>query len=631
MADHRMETEKKLLDLNSLIIRSDSPRRISEKLPTLSPSPHSQTPLQDAMEGIYGDSNPPNPSKGQQQGPKPFPPQAARVNTPPERVYTNYPPVPQPSLHLSRQQSQQPPQQPLQPPFQPYTQESTPHPYSYPQQEPRQQAMGERVSRPRDIPPYEGEDGDDVWLDIKPPPFYGLATENFACWLFTVELFFRSKKLPASRYFANGLLLLEGFARDYAIEQVHRNNGVALTWEEFKFYMRERFDNPERRDPMLRRHLENLRYLGPARMAEFCTEFQRIEMQISDKELTLRGRLLIFLKSMPHELRVWINLSNPPASMDSVYQTARKWARANNQGHPQRIERIRIREHRERKQRQVATSIPGPPRREWKGATSTKSSYAKPTYRPKDSFHAMQQRSDSEYEEEYDSDYEPAISFNSIAMNTDDDSDDRHKADTEDETKTPKFFRPTYDAEIGGTIRKVLIATGASTIYVSQSLVNELGLRTTKVKARRVEVADEDEDTPHIVDEITQVDFKLGNLPVETLTAYVFPLTEFNLVLGLPWLKKHNPRVDFQTWAYEFTRNGKRYTLHPATSRASNTSRRSRSSHFYQRGPRIDRDRVPSSSHRGSEGSENRTSQVRPTTNSWTSTRRKVVRCENSN
>jgi hypothetical protein len=187
----------------------------------------------------------------------------------------------------------------------------------------------------------------------------------------------------------------------------------------------------------------------------------------------------------------------------------------------------------------------------------------------------MQKRSDSEYDSEYDSDYEPPVSFKSLAMCTDDDSDDRHKADTEDEAKAPKSFRPTYDAEIGGTIRKVLIATGASTIYVSQSLVNELGLETIKVKARRVETAVEDEDTPHIVDEITQVDFKLGNLPVETLTAYMFPLEEIDLVLGLPWLKKHNPQIDFQTGAYEFTRNGKRYTLHPATSRASNTSRRS--------------------------------------------------------
>jgi len=34
------------------------------------------------------------------------------------------------------------------------------------------------------------------------------------------------------------------------------------------------------------------------------------------------------------------------------------------------------------------------------------------------------------------------------------------------ETKTPKcILLPTYDAEVGGTIRKMLIDTGASTVY----------------------------------------------------------------------------------------------------------------------------------------------------------------------
>jgi hypothetical protein len=154
-------------------------------------------------------------------------------------------------------------------------------------------------------------------------------------------------------------------------------------------------------------------------------------------------------------------------------------------------------------------------------------------------------------EKEYESDYEPPISFNLMAMNADDefDDDDAGELNAEDnetlegpETRAPKsIILPTYDAEIGGTIRKMLIDTGASTVYASRSLV---GLRTTKVKARRVEVADKDKDTLHI----------------ETLTAYVFPLKEIDL--GLLWLEKHNPRVDFRTKAYEF---GRRYTLHPAT------------------------------------------------------------------
>jgi len=91
--------------------------------------------------------------------------------------------------------------------------------------------------------------------------------------------------------------------------------------------------------------------------------------------------------------------------------------------------------------------------------------------------------------------------------------------------------------------------------------VEELGLQMMHVKARRVKVADHSRCT---VDRITTVDVKVGNLPTETLTAYVFPLKDVDLVLGLSWLEKHNPHVDFRSKSYEFTRNGRHYTLHPA-------------------------------------------------------------------
>src|SRR5437667_12446758 len=43
-----------------------------------------------------------------------------------------------------------------------------------------------------------------------------------------------------------------------------------------------------------------------------------------------------------------------------------------------------------------------------------------------------------------------------------------------------------------------------------------------------------------------------------------FPLGSVDLVLGLPWLIKHNPRIDWPTLFYEFIRNGCRYFLWPA-------------------------------------------------------------------
>lgn len=62
---------------------------------------------------------------------------------------------------------------------------------------------------------------------------------------------------------------------------------------------------------------------------------------------------------------------------------------------------------------------------------------------------------------------------------------------------------------------------------------------------------------------IVKFEMKLGNLSKETIIAYTFPLAKIDLVLGLPWLRKHNPRVDWWTLGYEFMRNGRRYLLEP--------------------------------------------------------------------
>ena len=232
----------------------------------------------------------------------------------------------------------------------------------------------------------------------------------------------------------------------------------------------------------------------------------------------------------------------------------------------------------------------------------------KPSCKPKHSSNVIQQLSDSDYEEPeerrskpillytghtspdgygYIEDHEDNASDNASDKDASDndasddasyDDDSYAEEDTEyisdeelytlssDEQEPMSSILPTYEAEISGTTRKMLIDTGASSVYVSRRLVNELGLKTTKVKSRRIKVAD---DNTKVVNRITTIDVKLGNLPVETLTAYVFPLKDLDLVLGYPWLKKHNPHTDWKTRAHEFTRNGRRYMLYPPSTKPS--------------------------------------------------------------
>jgi hypothetical protein len=168
-------------------------------------------------------------------------------------------------LQQPSQQSRQPSLQPQQPfqqqqPLRPQFQAST----QYPPQD-----LRDKTPRPDDIAPYDdgsgkGVTGSTLKLGIKPPSFRGLDTEHFAPWLYTVELYFYTNKLPGEEYFLNGLMLLEGDARAFIYDIMCRNNGKGLSWDDFKHHMRERYDNAELRDEMLTEHLRKLRYHGPA-------------------------------------------------------------------------------------------------------------------------------------------------------------------------------------------------------------------------------------------------------------------------------------------------------------------------------------------------------------------------------
>jgi hypothetical protein len=72
-------------------------------------------------------------------------------------------------------------------------------------------------------------------LGLKPPSFQGHHTEDFAAWIYTVELYFYTNKLPGDEYLSNGLMLLEGNARAFVYDLILRNRGNALTWDEFNW------------------------------------------------------------------------------------------------------------------------------------------------------------------------------------------------------------------------------------------------------------------------------------------------------------------------------------------------------------------------------------------------------------
>jgi hypothetical protein len=92
------------------------------------------------------------------------------------------------------------------------------------------------------------------------------------------------------------------------------------------------------------------------------------------------------------------------------------------------------------------------------------------------------------------------------------------------EARTPRStVLPIYDGHIAGTTRHAIVNSETSTLHIGQRIVQESGLQATKIKARRVKIADHSRCT---VDRIATVNVKVGNLPTESLTANIFPLKD---------------------------------------------------------------------------------------------------------
>jgi hypothetical protein len=117
-----------------------------------------------------------------------------------------------------------------------------------------------------------------------------------------------------------------------------------------------------------------------------------------------------------------------------------------------------------------------------------------------------------------------------------------------------------YEVIVEDTATKTIIDSVCIIIFIGEETAKEAGLKVKVITPRRIRIADKEIS---IAIGIVIFQMKLGNLPVEIIMAYTFPLSRIGLILGLPWLVRHNPHMDFRTMSYEFTRNGRRYQLHP--------------------------------------------------------------------
>jgi predicted aspartyl protease len=94
-----------------------------------------------------------------------------------------------------------------------------------------------------------------------------------------------------------------------------------------------------------------------------------------------------------------------------------------------------------------------------------------------------------------------------------------------------------YNAKINGTLWEPIIDTGATIYYVREDFVRRQGMKTHRIKPRRVRITDKDTE---VATGVVKTMVKVTGAPAKVIDVYTFPFKSITMVLGLSWLKKHN-------------------------------------------------------------------------------------------
>jgi len=95
------------------------------------------------------------------------------------------------------------------------------------------------------------------------------------------------------------------------------------------------------------------------------------------------------------------------------------------------------------------------------------------------------------------------------------------------------------------TIMNAMIDSGATEDFINQEFCNKYQIRTTKAKdSREIYLADGEPSSMGPVTHIAKVPMDIG-AHKEITTFQVSKLQNHQAILGMPWLRNHNPRIDW--------------------------------------------------------------------------------------
>ena len=93
---------------------------------------------------------------------------------------------------------------------------------------------------------------------------------------------------------------------------------------------------------------------------------------------------------------------------------------------------------------------------------------------------------------------------------------------------------------------KALLDCGARGIFLDQKFAQKHNLRTTKLEQQiRARYVDRTDNKQGAIRFYTDLDIKIGNQTFQE-RFYITGLGNQKVILGLPWLRKHNPEIHWK-------------------------------------------------------------------------------------
>ncbi|CAF3028738.1 unnamed protein product [Rotaria sp. Silwood2] len=118
------------------------------------------------------------------------------------------------------------------------------------------------------------------------------------------------------------------------------------------------------------------------------------------------------------------------------------------------------------------------------------------------------------------------------------------------------------EGNVNGYDARILIDCGASHNFISENFIKFHNLQTSGIPRVSVTVANGIKS--YIDQELMNFELKLDEFNEKITSAYVFPInseTNYDMILGLPWLFKNNPRIDWKTRIITINTNDRKYFL----------------------------------------------------------------------